>query len=216
MQPRIKDSEILRLAEHIGKNRKHTLIIGAAGLGKSMIAQRVRDFMPPLTEGQQEVADIYRAAAMPQLSSMITRPFRAPHHTCSTAALIGSKAKPPVLLPRFGELSLAHRGLLLLDEIPEFRRDCLEHVAFAMKHKFIVHGMGHINWPNWHYPTDFQLIATANWCPCGQLHSTFDNDQCKCTESQIKRYQNRFSMIPFQETIEIKARSCAIRPLDAA
>lgn len=198
---RIKDKEILEIAEHIGRSKKHTLIIGHAGVGKSMIANRVRDFMPPLTEGQQEVVDIYRAAGMPQLSSLLTRPMRAPHHTISIAGLIGSRPSPPVLLPKFGELSLAHRGLLVLDELPEFHRNCLEQVAFAMKHKYISHGMGKIGWPNWPYPTDFQLVATANPCHCGWLLGT--SAKCVCTTQQIKRYQERYKMIKFDEIIEI-------------
>lgn len=207
MKKRITEEQINELAKHIGKSRLNTLLIGDAGLGKSMIAQRVRDHMPPLTEGQQEVFDIYKAAGLTGNLSLngLKRPVRAPHHTASLASLIGSAPKPPVLLPKFGELSLAHLGLLILDEIPEFRRDCLEAVARAMKNKYVTHGMGKIDWPNWPYPAAFQLVATANTCPCGAFES------CSCTTNQVMRYQERFKMIHFDEIIEIKNGVVTVR-----
>jgi len=199
MKPRIRESEINRLAKEIAHSKKHTIIVSDAGIGKSMIAMRVREFLPPLVEGQQEVYDIYKASGMIP-DSGIQRPLRAPHHTVSLAALSGARPQPPVLLPRFGELSLAHRGVLILDEIPEFRKNCLEGVAYAMKHRHITYGMGHINWPNWNYPADFQLVATANTCPCGYFDQS---EQCQCTESQIERYKKRFEMIKFEEVIKL-------------
>ena len=199
---RISEETINDLAKHIGRGGKHTLLVGNAGLGKSMIAQRVQDYMSPLTEGQQEVFDIYKAAGLSGNLSFcgLKRPFRAPHHTCSMVSLIGSKPKPPVLLPRFGELSLAHRGLFLLDEAPEFRRDCLEQVAFTVKNKHVTHGMGNIGWPNWYYPADFQLVATMSPCPCGWLNRS---EQCQCSDSQIERYKARVKILPFDEVIEL-------------
>jgi magnesium chelatase family protein len=211
---KIKESEINRLAKHIGKSGKHTLILGEAGVGKSMIAVRAQKYLPPLTEGQDELFDIYYAARMIDqfYSQGIRRPMRAPHHTISIAGLIGSKPNKTTLVPRFGELSLAHRGLLVLDEIPEFNRKCLEHVAYAMKHKNIIHGMGNIGWPNWPYPTDFQLVATANECPCGWLRSS--NTPCVCTTPQVLSYRKRFEMIKFEEVIEFIDGIGKIRPMD--
>jgi len=208
----IKEAEINRLAKHIGRSGKHTLIIGDAGIGKSMIATRARKFLIPTSEGQREMLEIYRAAGLAdQLSGCIIRPMRAPHHTISVAGLIGSRPDYTTLVPRFGELSLAHRGLLVLDELPEFQRLCLEHVARAMRDKCITHGMGAIGWPNWPYPADFQLVATANDCPCGWLKT---NNGCVCTTQQVNRYRERYAMIQFDEVIEINNGTITIRPAD--
>ncbi|HUA27045.1 MAG TPA: YifB family Mg chelatase-like AAA ATPase [Steroidobacteraceae bacterium] len=161
------------------------LMIGPPGCGKSMLAQRLPGLLPPLAEG--EALD---CAAIASVSSagfnMIgfgRRPFRSPHHTASAVSLVGggSNARP-------GEISLAHHGVLFLDELPEFDRQVLEALREPLEAGVVrvARAAAHAD-----YPAEFQLIAAMNPCPCGHLGDPAGT--CRCTPAQAQRYRGRIS-----------------------
>ncbi len=175
------------------------LLVGAPGVGKSMLAARLPTLLPPLDEQQQ--LDVIALYSLTKITPppMGTAPFRAPHHSASAVALIGGGTN---VLP--GEISLANHGVLFLDEMAEFDRRVLEalreplesgeiHIARAKRTQT--------------YPARFQLMATCNPCPCGYLgHS---QKLCRCTSDQITRYQNKLSG-PLLERIDMHVNVHAI------
>ena len=168
------------------------LMCGPPGVGKSMLAQRLPGILPSLDESAAiEVAAIRSLQARTVTFSRMV-PMRAPHHSTSLAALIGGGASP-----RPGQISLAHRGVLFLDELPEFQRHVLEALREPMEA-----GEIHIARANRSvsFPCRFQLVAAMNPCPCGYLGST--QRQCRCTPDQIERYRNRLSG-PFLDRIDM-------------
>ncbi len=162
------------------------LLIGSPGTGKSMLAERMPGIQPPMRRTEQLEATMVHSAAglLPAGSGLIAqRPFRAPHHTVSRVGLIGG-GRPP----RPGEISLAHRGVLFLDELPEFYRDVLEGLRQPLESGTvtIVRAGTRVT-----FPCRFQLIAAMNPCPCGQR---FDpRGGCRCTPRQIAMYVGRIS-----------------------
>ena len=180
------------------------LMVGPPGAGKSMLAQRVPSIFPALsTDELIEVTKIYHAlkALAPYAggndvdisSNDEDRPFRAPHHTTSYAGLIGGG---PLPIP--GEVSLAHKGVLFLDEIPEFRRDVLESLRTPMEAKQVVISRARMRMT---YPADFLLIAAMNPCPCG--HKGNPLKTCTCSQLAVNRYQQRLSG-PFLDRIDLR------------
>lgn len=168
------------------------LMCGPPGVGKSMLAQRLPGILPPLDENAAiEVAAIRSLQARTVTFSRAV-PMRAPHHTTSVAALIGGGANP-----RPGQISLAHRGVLFLDELPEFQRHVLEALREPMEE-----GEIHIARANRSvsFPCRFQLVAAMNPCPCGYLGS--QQRPCRCTPDQVERYRNRLSG-PFLDRIDM-------------
>lgn len=162
------------------------LMIGSPGSGKTMIARRVPTILPPMTvEEALEVSRIHSVAGPLKGGSKITvqRPFRAPHHTVSSIGLLGGGTRP---VP--GEVSLAHRGVLFLDEFPEFSRHTLEVLRQPLED-------GHVGVSRasaaCDFPSRFMLIAAMNPCPCGYYNDS--RHHCRCTMSQILKYQNRIS-----------------------
>jgi len=163
----------------------NVLLVGPPGSGKSMLAERFRGLLPPLDLKDMllvaSIASIAGDRAM--LENGLRPPFRAPHHSASAAALVGggSRVKP-------GEISLAHRGVLFLDELPEFSRIALE----ALREPLEV-GVARISRVHDHveFPAEFQLIAAMNPCPCGFRGD--GTDRCQCTPSRLEQYRSRIS-----------------------
>jgi magnesium chelatase family protein len=161
------------------------LLIGPPGCGKSMLAQRLPGLLPPLTE-----AEALECAAIASVSSsgfnmggFGDRPFRSPHHTASAVSLVGggSHARP-------GEISLAHHGVLFLDELPEFERQVLEALREPLEAGVVrvARAAAHAD-----YPAEFQLVAAMNPCPCGHMGDPAAS--CRCTPAQAHRYRARIS-----------------------
>lgn len=161
------------------------LFLGPPGSGKSMLAQRLAGLLPPLTEPEAlEVASIASiSSAGFNASRFGQRPFRSPHHTASAAALVGGgpRARP-------GEISLAHHGVLFLDELPEFERRVLEALREPLEAGVVSVSRAALQTQ---YPAAFQLIAAMNPCPCGREGDPAGN--CNCTPAEIQRYRWRIS-----------------------
>lgn len=158
------------------------LFIGPPGAGKTLLAQRLPGLLPPLTECEAlEVACLESISGRrPRLTKC--RPFRSPQHTSSVAALIGGAAMRP------GELSLAHHGVLFLDEFPEFARNALEALREPLESGVVV--LSRLK-RTIEFPARFQLVAAMNPCPCG--HAGDPLGRCRCTAGQVARYRNRIS-----------------------
>jgi magnesium chelatase family protein len=165
----------------------HALLLrGAPGCGKTMLAARLRGLLPPLSpEEALEVTRIHGAAGqLSQRSPLVAaRPFRAPHHTASTAGLLGG-GQPP----RPGEISLAHGGVLFLDELPEFDRRSLEALRQVLEDGRVVVARAHTTCV---FPARFQLVAATNPCPCGWRGSS--RRDCRCDDLAVTRYAARIS-----------------------
>lgn len=172
-----------RRALEIAAAGGHSLIFkGPPGTGKTLLASRLASILPPLnTLENLEVASIYSVANHPHPFGH--RPFRAPHHTASAVALVGGGSQP-----RPGEITLAHKGVLFLDELPEFDRKVLEVLRQPIEAKEIVISRASRQIT---FPANFQLIAAMNPCPCG--YAFHQDSRCQCSAEAIKRYQNRIS-----------------------
>lgn len=172
------------------------MLIGAPGSGKSMMAKRLPSILPPLSLGESlETTKIHSVAGkLKKGSSLIaTRPFRSPHHTISQVAMVGGGATPQP-----GEISLAHNGVLFLDELPEFSRSVLEVLRQPLEdHRITISRAKY----SLEYPANFQLIASMNPCPCGYYNHPTRN--CVCNPGQVQRYLNKISG-PLLDRIDIQ------------
>jgi magnesium chelatase family protein len=163
----------------------HLLMMGPPGTGKTMLAERLAGILPPLTESEALETCAVRSIAGQAVdpASWRRRPFRAPHHTASAVALVGGGSQP-----RPGEISLAHNGVLFLDELPEFSRQVLEVLREPLESGHIVVSRAARQCL---FPAQFQLVAAMNPCPCG--HAGNPHRPCHCTPDQIQRYRARIS-----------------------
>lgn len=165
---------------------EHSLVmIGPPGTGKSMLAQRLPGLLPPMSEGEAlEVAALRSVSGLAlKLAQWRVRPFRSPHHTSSAVALVGGGSGP-----RPGEVSLAHHGVLFLDELPEFDRGVLEVLREPLENGSVTISRAA---RQAEFPATFQLVAAMNPCPCGYLGDA--QGRCRCTAEQVQRYRSRLS-----------------------
>ena len=185
---------LVKKALEISAAGAHNLsMIGSPGSGKSMLAKRIVTVLPPMEfEDMLEVSKIYSVAGLLHDGLITERPFRAPHHTASEISIIGGGS-----VPAPGEISLAHKGVLFLDELPEFPRKTLEVLRQPLEDGYIniSRAQGRVR-----FPAKFTLITAQNPCPCGNYGNPYK--ECTCTKAQIRSYMTKISQ-PIRDRIDM-------------
>jgi len=199
----IRGQQNVRRAMEVAAAGGHNMLMaGPPGAGKSMLAKRLPTILPPLTKEEAlETTKIHSVAGLlaPGQALMTRRPFRSPHHTVTEVALIGGGTNP-----RPGEISLAHNGVLFLDEVPEYKRSTLEVLRQPLEDRKITVAR---NKQTVEYPASFMLVAAMNPCPCG--HYGDPTHPCTCTPAQIHRYKSKISG-PLLDRIDIQCEVQAV------
>jgi magnesium chelatase family protein len=200
----VRGQHHVRRAVEVAVSGAHNaLLIGPPGSGKSMIAKRIPTIIPPMTlEEAIESTKIHSICGLlldPERSFVATRPFRSPHHTISDVGLLGGSATPTP-----GEISIAHNGVLFLDELPEFKRNTLEVMRQPLEdgRVTISRAAGSMT-----FPAEFMLIAAMNPCECGYFGDP--KRECRCSPNQVERYRNRISG-PLLDRIDIHVEVPAV------
>jgi len=191
-----------RAAEVACAGGHNMIMVGPPGSGKTMIAKRIPTLLPPMSfEESVETTKIWSVSGLVQAGeSLITsRPFRSPHHTTSSVALIGGGS-----YPKPGEVSLAHNGVLFLDELTEFKRDVLEVLRQPLEDKIVTVSRAKNTLT---FPASFMLIASMNPCPCGNYGS---DKECTCNPYQVKKYRSKISG-PLMDRIDIQVEVPALK-----
>jgi magnesium chelatase family protein len=200
----VMGQEVVKRAAMIGAaGGHHILISGPPGAGKSMIARRLSTIMPELTaEEKLEVSIVYSIAGMlnDKMAMIEKRPFLSPHHSISSASLCGGGR-----LIRPGVISMAHKGVLFLDELPEFSRECIEMLREPLEEKTI--SVNRLN-DSCVLPADFLMVAAMNPCPCGYYPN---RNMCNCAPSAVARYRDKISG-PIKDRIDIIVTAKALDP----
>ena len=189
----VQGQHLARQALEMAAAGGHSLLLmGPPGTGKTLLADRLPGLLPPMTPAETLEALLVHAAAGLPPTLPGTRPWRAPHHTARAVALVGG-GQPP----RPGEISLAHHGVLFLDELAEYPRPVLDALREPLERRRVPLARG-----RWHlsFPADCQLVAAMNPCPCG-YHP--DRQRCRCGEGEIRRYQARISG-PFRDRLDLQ------------